>query len=304
MSGRTGIEWTEATWNPVVGCDRVSPGCAHCYAKTLHDRRHAAVQRGAELAPQYALPFEVVQLMPNRLDVPLHWRTPRRVFVNSVSDLFHDDVPDEFIEQVFTVMAKAERHTFQILTKRPARMLNWFMGRALVGTGEELLRAARGRWPLPNVWLGVSVENQRWANERIPLLLETPAAVRFLSCEPLLGPVELDRWLLVHKHWRSEDSLPHAPWHPPYPRHWYEPQALVAADWSCHIQWVIAGGESGRGARPCELDWLRSLRDQCQAAGVAYFLKQLGGTTNKRGGDKALLDGQRYVEMPAIEAAA
>ena len=232
----THIEWTDETWNPVVGCTKVSQGCKRCYAKTLHDKRHRAVLAGKKLHPQYLQPFETVQLMPERLDAPLHWRKPRRVFVNSVSDLFHEDVPDEFIGDVFRIMAEAERHTFQILTKRPGRMLAWF--------NEYLPEACSGEppapiWPLPNVWLGVSIENQKAADERIPLLLETPAAVRFLSCEPLLGPIEL-------------------------------PDDCTGLDW------VIVGGESGRDARQCDVIWIEDIIAQCDFGGVACFVKQLG----------------------------
>jgi protein gp37 len=292
MSAITGIEWTDRTWNPTVGCDRVSPGCARCYAKTLHDRRHEAVGRGAKLARQYSQPFETVQLMPGRLSDPLGWRKPARVFVNSVSDLFHDDVPDEFIARVFAVMALAWQHTFQVLTKRPARMREWVRGVTLdslasVGMREALAKygpVLSGRddawiarngdavreqfttWPLPNVWLGVSVENQRWADERIPLLMQTPAAKRFLSCEPLLGPVDL-RWHL-------------------------------SSVWP-GIDWVIVGGESGNGAREMRPEWAQAIRDECTAHDVAFFFKQWGGERDKRGHDAALLDGVQHHSFPA-----
>lgn len=248
----TSIEWTDKTWNPVVGCDRISPGCAHCYAKDLHDKRHKAHQAGKAMPAQYAHPFEVVQLMADRLDDPLSWRAPKRVFVNSVSDLFHDDVPDEFIVRCFAVMLLTQRHTYQVLTKRPERM------RRIVGApnfGECVYDMAFdmshmwGRGGLidgvperdgapPNVWLGVSVENQKHGLPRIEYLRRVPAAVRFLSVEPLLedlGPIDL-----------------------------------------AGIQWVICGGESGRGARPMHPAWARRLRDQCQAAGVPFFFKQWG----------------------------
>lgn len=263
----TGIQWTDETWNPVVGCTQVSPGCAHCYAKQLHDMRHRAHLAGKAMVPQYAVPFEVVQLKPERLTAPLSWRKGRRVFVNSVADLFHDDVPDEFIAEVFAIMALAERHTFQVLTKRPARMQALLSAETFLDT---VLDAAEKfwsgvhpdadddisawfpwmieeNWPLNNVWLGVSVENQRFADERIPLLAETPAAVRFLSCEPLLGPVNLDLDDIAHRSW----------------------------DGRC-LDWVIVGGESGKGARSLDIRWVADIVAQCKAADVATFVKQLG----------------------------
>lgn len=259
MSAKTGIQWCDSTWNPVVGCTKVSQGCKLCYAKTLHDRRHKAHLAGKAVAPQYSKAFEVVQLKPERLGAPLSWREPRRVFVNSVSDLFHEDVPDWFIDQVFVVMALAQRHTFQILTKRADRMARYLRARDRVeeiyaqwstvsGSAPEL-----PAWPLPNVWLGVSVENQQAADKRIPLLLHTPAAVRFLSCEPLLGRVNV------------LESIP-----------------LASAG---GLDWVIIGGESGKGARRFELNWAEFLIDQCRGAGVAVFMKQIGALTTMGGPD-------------------
>lgn len=266
MTGRTGIEWTDRTWNPVVGCTKVSQGCKLCYAKTLHDMRHKARLEGKAIAPQYAQPFETVQLMPDRLGWPLSLRQPSRIFVNSVSDLFHDDVPDEFIVRVFATMAVARHHVFQILTKRPERM------QGLLNNPDfavELCKTIRSvqkdrdikwmTWPLPNVWLGVSVEHQAAAEERIPHLLHAPAAVRFLSCEPLLGPVDLLRL--------ADDE--------------------VGAVWNAlemGIGWVIVGGESGlarQDPRPMHPDWATSLRDQCVAAGVPFLFKQWGDFANE-----------------------
>lgn len=243
--GKTAIQWTEQTWNPIVGCDRVSAGCDHCYAATLHNKRYLAWKRGTwPTAPaQYHKPFWSgpghVQLMRSRLTDPLHWRKPRRVFVNSVSDLFHEDVPDDYIADVFRMMMMAPDHIYQILTKRPARMRDFLRERA--GPMSPL------SYHLPHIWLGTSVEDQRAADERIPFLLDTPAAVRFLSCEPLLGPVNLDAWL-----------------------------AGGGVFWDAPIQWVIVGGESGSRARPMDVAWARDLLAVCHDTTAAPFVKQLG----------------------------
>ncbi len=255
MSDKTGIEWTDSTWNPLVGCSRVSAGCVNCYAER-HAYRFArqsgtAYEGTAKLVNGKPTFTGRVNLNERALDQPMRWRRPRRIFVNSMSDLFHENVSDDVLQRIFIVMARAERHTFQVLTKRPERMLNFFMRRALVSTGDALHHAARGRWPLPNVWLGVSVEDQAAADERIPLLLRTPAAVRFLSCEPLLGPLSFDG-MFASADVRDGTNM------------------LEVLDW------VIAGGESGPRARPMHPDWARSLRDQCAAAGVPFFFKQWG----------------------------
>lgn len=286
MSDRSSIEWTDSTWNPVTGCDRVSEGCDHCYALTLAARLKAMgnprYQRDGDR--RRSGPGFGVTLHPDKLTEPLRWRTPRMVFVNSMSDLFHDDVPEGFIARVFAVMEQAGRHTFQVLTKRPARMAR------LMNSAEFMQRArliaalapANGdkrrteRWPPPNVWLGTSVENQRWADIRVPHLLRTPAEVRFLSCEPLLGPVDLTAWL--------------------------ETDREAAGEPSGRVEWIIVGGESGRNARPMHLDWARSLRDQCVPTGVPFFFKQWGGRTPKAGGRE--LDGRTWDEMPTRFSAA
>jgi len=282
MSGNTAIEWTDRTWNPLTGCTKVSPGCDHCYAKTMHERFNGPGS------------FDTVTLHPERLRQPLSWRKPSMVFVNSMSDLFHQDVPDEYIADVFTAMAAAERHTFQLLTKRHARM------RSLLSSPRwpELLTRDPNVWPsdldperpLDNVWLGVSVENQQWADIRIPALLDTPAAVRFLSCEPLLGPVNLAesfrKWV-------------------PSGRYFVDRAVLPARE---VLHWVIVGGESGRGARPMEVEWARALRDQCKAASVPFLFKQWGeyaqighdGPMRRIGKKNAgrLLDGRTWDEYP------
>lgn len=249
MSGKSPIQWTETTWNPVVGCKRVSAGCDHCYAFDLHDKRHIAWKRGRwpNAPKQYHQPFSRVQLMPDRQGAPLHWRKPRRVFVNSVSDLFHEDVPDEFILDVWATMRLAKRHTFQILTKRPERMRDW-------------VRKWVSAVVYPNVWLGVSVEHQAAADERIPLLLETPAAVRFLSCEPLLGPVDLRRWLAGP---HAEDME-------------LRGVGLSGSHYRPGIHWVIVGGESGKHARHMAWHWLGGLLTQCRDADIPIFVKQMG----------------------------
>jgi protein gp37 len=258
------IEWTDATWNPVTGCDRTSPGCDNCYALTLAGRLKAMGQ------PKYqndgdartSGPGFGLTLHPDELGTPLRWRKPRMVFVNSMSDLFHPEVPDGFILGVFGVMAQAEQHTFQILTKRPQRM-----AKLLEWAHHEIGWLSA---PLPNVWLGTSVENQRYADLRIPHLLRTPAAIRFLSVEPLLGPVDL----------RLPDPL-------------REPVFENST-----VDWVIVGGESGAGRRPMDPEWARSIRDQCDAGAVPFFFKQWGGRTPKSHGRE--LDGRTWDELPEV----
>jgi protein gp37 len=261
VSATTGIEWTDATWNPVTGCDEVSPGCDRCYAKTFAERF-----RGTE-GHYFEQGFDVV-LRPDKLTLPLTWRKPKKVFVNSMSDLFHKDVPDEYIARVFAVMAATPQHIYQVLTKRHGRMRSLLRSdafRVLTKDMHSEMQLAKllpykplviNTWPLPNVWLGVSVEDQHWANLRIPALIDTPAAVRFLSCEPLLGPVDLTA---VYQQ-------------PAHMRLW----AVDSTRETKPVDWVIVGGESGHGARPMHPDWARKLRDQCTEAGVAFHFKQWG----------------------------
>ena len=286
--GATGIEWTDRTWNPVVGCTKVSPGCKNCYAKTLHDQRHKAFHEGKAVPSQYKEPFETVQLMPHRLTEPLSWRKPQRIFVNSVSDLFHEDVPFAFLDQVFTTMAGAKRHTFQILTKRPERMEE-YIG---IRWGDGKLE------PLPNVWLGTSVENQAAADERIPHLLATPAAVRFLSCEPLLGPINLTRLWLPDRsgYWNALDGrlTVKATGVNGNSDFWVTTEKPITGS----VGWAIAGGESGPGARPMEIEWPRSLLAQCKAAGVAFFMKQLGAFVVDRNDRPFEAEYERWAEGP------
>lgn len=234
MAEGSRIEWTEATWNPVTGCTKVSSGCKNCYAERLARRLQAMG------IPRYRNGFAVT-LHPDALDMPKRWRRSRMVFVNSMSDLFHEDVPPEFIQQVFATMHDCPQHTFQILTKRGARL------RDLAPVLE---------WT-PNIWMGVSVENQH-ALWRIAALQTVPAHVRFLSCEPLLGPL---------------DNLP-----------------------LDGIHWVIVGGESGPGARPMDPAWVRAILAQCRRAGVPFFFKQWGGVRKDRTGRD--LDGRTYDELP------
>lgn len=317
----TGIEWTTRTWNPATGCDRVSPGCDHCYALEMAKRLKAMGQPKyqADGGPRTSGPGFGVSIHPDGLGLPLRTRKPATWFVNSMGDLFHEKVPDGFIAQVWDVMGRTPWHTYQILTKRHARMRSWVRrwadrsgdsGRREEGSGmppmprgPEAVRAVyesgrallfadmldsmgtppegcayplydwmegQRRWPevLPNVWLGVSAEDDPWARIRLPALRQTPAAVRFVSAEPLLGPIDMAGRL-------------------------------------AGIGWVIAGGESGRCARPCDLAWVRSLRDQCSAAGVPFFCKQLGSVLGRefgagpKGGDiDAFPEDLRVREFP------
>jgi protein gp37 len=233
------IEWTEATWNPVTGCHQVSPGCAHCYAKTFAER-----WRGVP-GHVYEQGFDL-RFWPERIDAPLRWRKPKTIFVNSMSDLFHEEVPFEFIEAVFATMQAAHWHTFQVLTKRHERLV-------------EL--APRLSWP-GNVWMGVTIENRRFV-QRADYLRRVPAAVRFISAEPLLGPLD----------------------------------GLGLAG----VHWLIAGGESGPGHRRIDPEWVRTLRDQCAGSGVAFFFKQWGGARPKSNGRE--LDGRLHDAYPELTLA-
>jgi protein gp37 len=235
MAANSPIEWTDATWNPVTGCSKISPGCKHCYAEKMANRLKAMDQAN------YRNGFELT-LQPQMLDLPLHWKTPKRIFVNSMSDLFHVDVPLSYIEDVFDVMGRAHWHQFQVLTKRAERI-------------EEL--SPKLTWK-PNIWMGVSVESERYAY-RINHLRKTAAQVKFVSIEPLIGPVG----------------------------------KLNLRD----IDWVIVGGESGSGARPMDADWVTTIRDQCLKASVSFFFKQWGGVQKKKTG--RTLEGRTWDEMPA-----
>lgn len=262
MADKTGIEWTDASWNPVTGCNKVSAGCKNCYA--LRDWPRLSANPASIY---FSREFTDVRCHTERLEQPLRWNKPRMIFVNSMSDLFHDDVPFEFIDQVFAVMALAKQHVFQVLTKRPVRMYKYLCdlhpGSARVLSIRQasvpfVALAGNPAWPirfpLPNVWLGVSVEDQATADERIPLLLQTPAAVRFVSAEPLLAPVDIRDYL--------EFYVPNPP--------------FQDKDAAFGLDWVICGGESGPRARPMHPQWVRSLRDQCASTGTPFLFKQWG----------------------------
>lgn len=240
MAGKTKIGWTDATWNPITGCTKVSPGCDNCYAQRFAERWRGIPGHHFEQGFDLKIHYE-------RFDQPYHWKKPRRIFVNSMSDLFHGHIPQSDLFVLLSTMEDEDRHTYQVLTKRAGRM------HRLINDWNK------GKPPLPNLWLGVSVENQEQADRRIPLLLNTSAAVRFVSVEPLLGPVDLGRWI-------------------------------------AHLDWVIVGGESGPRARQMSVHCVANIRDLCVWAGVPFFFKQWGGTNPKAKGRE--LDGRTWDEMP------
>jgi len=323
VSEQSAIEWTNATWNWATGCTKVSPGCANCYIERTPPFRIAGRRFERGRIP--------VILHPERLDAPLRWTKPRMVFTLSLGDVFHEDIPFEFLERVWRVMNDAPQHTFQVLTKRPERMLEFYQWMEAKHLPQLPGAMAAGTWPLPNVWAMTSVENQYWADRRIPAILRVPAAVHGLSCEPLLGPLDVTPWLHI--------DCPTAGCRPP--------QTGRCAP---GIDWVIVGGESGPGSdrrklvertpdavqfvhgqtictsATCHLfasympnpnyerknhkwhpkqealEWVRSLQRQCQAAGGPFFFKQWGGRLPTSGG--RLLDGREWNEMPLREAVA
>ncbi len=278
------IEWTDRVWNPVTGCTKVSAGCKNCYAERF---------AGRNMGQWKDRDFGDVRTHEERLNAPLHWQKPAKIFVNSMSDLFHKDVPFDFIDRVFLVMASTLHHTYQILTKRPDRMLEYLSTSKHRTRSHDWSRIT----PLPNVHLGISVENQKAADERVSLLLRCPSAVRFLSCEPMLGPVQVFDEMTAELLFHSGND--------------YEPGA---------IDWIICGGESGPGARPMHPDWARSLRDQCKVAAVPFHFKQwgewkpitridgihespFGGQVSIRAGKKKsgrLLDGVEHNAFPVV----
>lgn len=286
----TGISWTDETWNPVVGCSIVSPACTNCYAMAMAAR----IERMSGGKTHYLGTTKVVNGKPvwtgnlvrapdHIVTAPLRWKRPRRVFVNSMSDLFHEDMPESWIDRIFALMSLRPQHTFQILTKRPDRMRHYFEARRdgdpwaeaadeisdLMGWESHAVVLEPQHLPLPNVWLGVTAEDQARADERIPHLLATPAAVRFVSAEPLLGPLDL----------YNGDPDPRLGGHhatKTFIGNWWEPGDNLRGPSRKGLDWVIVGGESGPGARPTHPDWVRSLRDQCNAADVAFHFKQRG----------------------------
>jgi protein gp37 len=267
----TTIEWTRnddgtagRTWNPTSGCDRVSPGCDNCYALTMSRRLKAMGQAKYQNDgdPRTSGPGFGFTMHPDTLTAPKHWRKPTRVFVNSMSDLFHAKASRDFLASVFAVMATTPQHTYQILSKRALRMRRILSDPTFPDLVQQAIDAMQddpddqpsvGPWPLPNVWLGTSVEDQERAEERCSHLLSTPAAIRFLSCEPLLGPVDISDYLRCPSDWLGHECRP-----------------------ACTLSWVIVGGESGHGARPMQPEWAQRIVDDCRAAGVAAFVKQLG----------------------------
>jgi len=279
MGDKTGIAWTDSTWNPLRGCSKVSEGCRYCYAMGVAARFSGPGMPYEGLAkmvggkPQWT---NKIMLVPDKLDEPMRWQKPRMIFVNSMSDLFHEQVPDSYIAQVFGVMAASPHHIFQVLTKRPDRMLHWFTSdpRAdVIDAGAALAHAKqranalnaviRSVWPLPNVWVGTSVENNDVA-ERVEWLSHVPAAVRFISAEPLIGPLN---------------------------------DVVIEAIQDVDARgWVITGGESGQYHRPFDPQWAEDIRARCAQTGIAYFHKQNGGLTSHSSGD--LLNGRQYHEYP------
>lgn len=333
MADKTNIEWTDASWTPIRArrrgdgktgwhCEHITTGCEHCYAERLNNR----LGTGLPFKPGHRRDIKIF-LDEKMLLAPLRWRKPRVIFVCSMTDLFADFALDEWIDRVFAVMALAPQHTFQVLTKRAKRMREYltpdrrdawsragdplgdwaplspqeYYNQAHIFESVPTLQGRRcisvfSRWPLPNVWLGISAERQQEADERIPHLLATPAAVRFVSAEPLLGPVDLTNYLVGHELHGVDLSR--------------DVGSKVGAciGWTPPLNWVIAGGESGPRARPMHPDWARSLRDQCADAGVPFFLKQNGeylmaGDAMLRVGKKAagrLLDGREHNAMPSV----
>jgi protein gp37 len=337
MGDNSKIEWTDASWNPIVGCSIVSPGCTNCYAMKVAGARldgnpkaphYGGTTRKSKAGPVWS--GELALAPEHILTAPLRWSKPRRIFVNSMGDLFHEDCPDEWIDRVFAVMTLCPRHTFQVLTKRSERMRDYFANRyggsVLPSGGPYIERELQidtqtlnllrtplgrkreeetGRWqcrlPLPNVWLGVSTEDQQRADERIPDLLETPATVRFVSAEPLLGPLDLEPRFGTMMSRVGDITI-------------YEDGSHTFEDTEIPrilrgLDWVIVGGESGPNARPMHPDWARSLRDQCAVAGVPYFFKQWGEWTSAAASghgaqfavimsDDEMLQGKRELDRP------
>lgn len=303
MADRTRIEWTDITWNPVSGCTRISEGCRHCYIdRTPPFRVNGRFFRDRDGAYSREVGATTgVTLHPERLAVPLRKRSWRgkRVFVCSSADLFHDNVPDEYIAWVWAVMALTPSVTYQVLTKRPARMRSLLSRGAFCHAVRRFLRSDYGvsevdafgteMFPLPNVWLGVSTEDQATADLRIPALLDTPAAVRWISAEPLLGPINLPVCQCL-----GYGSIAHG-------RHWPDTVCGECDGSGSLISWVIVGGESGPGCRPMDPEWARSLRDQCAGPAIPFFMKQVGGHPNKRDQIEDLPEDLRIRDYPYLK---
>ncbi len=318
MADKTGIQWSDATWNPVRGCTLVSPGCTNCYAqRQAHRMNHpGGAYEGLTVLTGNGPRWNGKAItVPKMLDQPLRWTRPRRIFVNSMSDLFHPDVPPEFIAAVFGVMAMCPQHVFQVLTKRPERALQWFRqmrdGYGDVGPALQVAMGAQTnamfpdedppirwrravedvldvdgleRWPLPNVWLGVSAEDQQRADERIPVLLKCPAAVRFVSAEPLLGPIDFGNTLGSETlPFLTEDNVDTATGG----GFLIDTTKIEDTVTFPGLDWVIVGGESGHGARPYNVEWPRDIIEQCREAGVPVFMKQMGSVWANRPRAKA-----------------
>lgn len=309
MSSGTHIHWTDATWNPVTGCTRVSAGCDHCYAVGMSHRLAGMGQEkyaGLTVLNQRGERHfnGTVRCHEDSLGVPLNWRKARRIFVNSMSDLFHRDVPFDFIDRVFAVMALCPQHVFQVLTKRPERMLEYLTGLhrcisvsekaavlcvyALRKAREAMIEPSGIPWPLHNVWLGTSCEDQATAEERIPHLLRCPAAVRFVSCEPLLGPVDVSPWLPCPRDTDGDGNCGQR-----LCRYCKGTRCLGP-----RLDQVIVGGESGARARACNVEWILDPVRQCHAARVACFVKQVGSRPMMRADS---LEGRRAGDHPELE---
>lgn len=296
MGATTGISWTDATWNPIRGCSRVSEGCRHCYAETVAARFSGPAQPYEGLVDKHGRWNGRIRVVEEHMHDPLRWQRPRKIFVNSMSDLFHENIPDDVIDLIFAVMAAARRHTFQVLTKRPARMHDYFArtsnGAQRSGHVQSSLDGLRTTrrdtpkylpgWPLPNVWLGVSTEDQPTLDERVQQLLETSAAVHWISAEPLLGSLHLERFLVpaMHVTWGNTD-LPPAQRERPTAEDVRAVAQLGRAAarmrGAAFLDWVVIGGESGPGHREMDVAWAQAIADQCQTAGVPVWMKQDSG---------------------------
>ena len=290
MSSNSNIEWTDATWNPIGGCTKCSPGCTNCYAERMTHRlaHNPTTPRYAGLTDAQGRWTGEVRLFPDELEKPIHWRKPRRVFVCSMSDLFHESVPDEYIWQVLkTALQGNRRHTYTILTKRPERMAAWFAANAQQfwhyhAPGSPQRPYCMAPWPDPCLWLGVTVCNQAEADAKIPILLQIPAAVRWVSIEPMLGEIDLRH--IHHDNMVEIDALTgdHGVYRP------------LAGRSDNKLDWTVIGAETGPGARPMHPDWARGIRDQCTAAGIPFFFKKDSNGNHE-------LDGRTWEQFPEVK---